>query len=1005
MADDVDMQDGDDFSTATQPQPVANGSQELDEKYPHRPRNHSPTLPFHDLFLTLFNPLNENKKRPSGPAVARTKQGPHGPNALNPHEVRRTIIERFAARWRKQVGDDFFPAMRLILPEKDRERGMYGLKEKAIGKILVKILKINKDSQDGFNLLNWKLPGQKTSSSMVGDFAGRCYEVLCKRPLRTEVGNMTIEEVNERLDRLSSVQGEEAQRKIFEQFYNRMNAEELMWLIRITLRQMKIGATEKTVLEVWHPDADVLFNISSSLRRVCWELYDPAVRLEGEETDITLMQCFQPQLAQFQQHDFARTVKKMRPIDGDDAFWIEEKLDGERMQLHMCEDESHPGGTRFCFWSRKAKDYTYLYGSGFEDNNSALTRHLKSAFADGVRNIILDGEMITWDMQLDKIVGFGTLKTAAIAQKANPFDDGARPLYRVFDILYLNDKALTKFTLTDRRRALEASVKSVRRRMEIHTYKIARSPDEIEPMLRQVVAEASEGLVLKNPRSMYRLNQRNDDWMKVKPEYMTDFGESFDCIVIGGYFGSGHRGGNISSLLCGLRVDQQHVERGADPMKCWSFFKVGGGFAAADYATIRHQTEGKWHDWDAKNPPSKYIELGGGDRQYERPDVWIRPDESFVISVKAASIHTTDQFRMQLTLRFPRFKRIRPDRDWTSALSVAGFIELKNNVEKEQQDKKFTVDAGRKKRATVSRKKQIVVAGASDPSLTSQPTDAGSTNDLFSNLNLFIITESLHPTKKSKQDLQQYAKAHGARLYQSEHAAKNMICIADRTPVAVASIQKRGDSSIVRPAWLFDCVRQAEHDISQGRQAVLLPWEPRHLLFVAEKDKKRVALGADEWADGFARDVGSVEEMRRLLDDMPSEFEEPADPEAIRARIQSIGHDPANSRGSLFKDLTIYIDSPPSSSTSSKAPHDLTTDHILASNLVRFGLGRVSTSLSDQNITHIVACDAEANPGRLCKLRETTMHRPRLPRLVGFEWIRRSWEERTLLDEGRFALG
>lgn len=29
---------------------------------------------------------------------------------------------------------------------------------------------------------------------------------------------------------------------------------------------------------------------------------------------------------------------------------------------------------------RKAKDYTYLYGSSFDDSDSALTRHLKTAF-------------------------------------------------------------------------------------------------------------------------------------------------------------------------------------------------------------------------------------------------------------------------------------------------------------------------------------------------------------------------------------------------------------------------------------------------------------------------------------------------------------------------------------------------------------------------------------------------------------------------------------------------
>ena len=612
------------------------------------------------------------------------------------------------------MGNDIYPAFRLIIPEKDRDRAMYGLKEKAIGKLLVKVMKINKDSEDGFNLLNWKLPGQSTASRMAGDFAGRCFEVITKRPIITKVGTMSIDEVNDLLDRLSVAQKEESQIPIFEEFYRRMNAEELMWLIRMVLRQMKVGATEKTFFDVWHPDAESLFNISSSLRRVCWELYDHSIRLEGDDRSITLMQCFQPQLAQFQMHSFQKMVDRMRPSEDDSAFWIEEKLDGERMQLHMTTDADMPGGKRFGFWSRKAKDYTYLYGDGFLDGNSALTRHIKDAFHEGVQNIILDGEMITWDPEQDAMVPFGTLKTAALAEQRNPFSTGPRPLYRIFDILYLNGEALTNYILRDRRKALEASIKSIHRRMEIHTYVEAYSAAEIEPLLRRVVAEASEGLVLKNPRSPYRLNERNDDWMKVKPEYMTEFGESLDCIVIGGYYGSGHRGGKLSSFLCGLRVDENQISQGANPMKCYSFVKVGGGFTAADYSNVRHRTDGRWKDWDPRRPPAEYIELGGGDSQYERPDVWIKPDDSVVLEVKAASVTITDQFRMGFTLRFPRFKKLRNDRNWSNALSVQGFLDLKSHVEKEKKEKEFQVDDGRRKRIKISRKKPITVAGSED---------------------------------------------------------------------------------------------------------------------------------------------------------------------------------------------------------------------------------------------------------------------------------------------------
>lgn len=684
-------------------------------RYPSRPRNHSPTLPFHALFLSLFNPLSDVKKKPTGPKVARRKLGPasHGaPNNLSPQELRRDIIERFISRWRKEVGNDIFPAFRLIIPEKDRDRAMYGLKEKAIGKLLVKVMKIDKNSEDGYNLLNWKLPGQSSASRMAGDFAGRCFEVISKRPMRAEVGDMTIEEVNESLDKLAAASKEDEQLPILADFYRRMNAEELMWLIRIILRQMKVGASERTFFEIWHPDAESLFSISSSLRRVCWELSDPNVRLEADEARVTLMQCFQPQLAQFQMHSFQRIVEKMGLTEEDSSFWIEEKLDGERMQLHMESDDSVPGGKRFGFWSRKAKDYTYLYGNGLHDENGALTRHLQNAFADGVENIILDGEMITWDPEHDAVVPFGTLKTAALSEQRNPFSTSShRPLFRIFDIVYLNDKALTRYTLRDRRRALEASILPVHRRFEIHTYEVGTSAADIEPLLRKVVAEASEGLVLKNPNSPYRLNERHDDWMKVKPEYMTEFGESLDCVVIGGYYGSGSRGGNISSFLCGLRIDDIQIQRGANPMKCYSFCKVGGGFTAADYANIRHQTDGKWKDWDPKKPPTEFIELAGGDSQYERPDVWIKPSDSVVLCVKAAAVTPSDQFRLGLTVRFPRFKRLRMDKDWQSALSVQEFMDLKASAEQEKKDKEFKVDNSRRKKVRTTTKKPLTVAG------------------------------------------------------------------------------------------------------------------------------------------------------------------------------------------------------------------------------------------------------------------------------------------------------
>ncbi|KAI4126082.1 MAG: hypothetical protein LQ338_003944 [Usnochroma carphineum] len=929
--------------------------QELDEKFPNRPRNHSKTLPFHDLFLTLFNPLNENKKKPTGPTVARKKQGPHGPSNRNPHEVRRSIIEHFISRWRSQVGDDIFPAFRLILPDKDRERAMYGLKEKTIGKILIKVMKINKDSEDGYNLINWKQPGQGASSRMAGDFAGRCHEIIGKRPFRTEVGNMSIQEVNDLLDDLSAAQKEDIQQRIFERFYKNMNPDELMWLIRIILRQMKVGATEKTFFDIWHPDAESLFNISSNLRRVCWELYDPSVRLEGDDRGITLMQCFQPQLAQFQMHDFTRMIAKMRLTEEDRVFWVEEKLDGERMQLHMVSDDTVPGGKRFAFWSRKAKDYTYLYGSGLDDDQSALTRHLKNVFQENVRSIILDGEMITWDPEQDAMVPFGTLKTAALEQQKNPLSKGHRPLYKVFDILYLNGQPLTGYTLRDRRKALEASVRSENRRLEIHKYVEATSAKEVERMLQIVVAEASEGLVIKNPRSAYRLNDRNDDWIKVKPEYMTEFGEDLDCIVIGGYYGSGRRGGNLSSFMCGLRVDENQVRQGANPMKCYSFFKVGGGFTAQDYQELRHRTDGKWRPWDPKRPPTEYIELAGGQLQYERPDVWIRPDDSVVISVKAAQVTPTDSFRTGHTLRFPRFKKIRTDRDWTTALSLSGFQALKSNAELETDKKKMQVDDSRRKRQKISRKKPLTVAGSN--TILKSPY-GGPATSVFHGLSFYIMSESLKPEKKTKEELEQMVKANGGRIFQQRNASADTICVGDRRTVKLAAMAKTGEVDIIRPLWMFDCIKLAESE--RAKPPFLLPLEPRHVFWTFDGSRQMPEVNVDKYNDSFARDV-DVEELRDIFDAMPAKSEESLDLGTVKAALEEHNRDHGILPGWLFAGLVLYFDMSPvhlsngrQVDAGDKKTSSLDPEMKQICSIARFAGAQVADHLQMEGITHVV---------------------------------------------------
>jgi len=100
---------------------------------------------------------------------------------------------------------------------------------------------------------------------------------------------------------------------------------------------------------------------------------------------IQLLHVFAPMLCKRPTRKLEDTVREM----GGSDFYIEEKLDGERMQLHKHGGEYFYGSRpvhRGIFLvlpisdprSRKGKDYTYLYGK--HAGTGSLTPHIDKAF-------------------------------------------------------------------------------------------------------------------------------------------------------------------------------------------------------------------------------------------------------------------------------------------------------------------------------------------------------------------------------------------------------------------------------------------------------------------------------------------------------------------------------------------------------------------------------------------------------------------------------------------------
>lgn len=537
------------------------------------------------------------------------------------------------------------------------------------------------------------------------------------------------------------------------------------------LKDLKISLGEKLVLSCIHQDAIDLFNVCSDLRAVCWKLWDTTKRLPNEDNTVHLFRAFRPMLCNRNKNDFDDIVKSMgsnkknvsilqlfqRPSTSDlpspslkpKSFLIEEKLDGERIQLHK-------RGEEYRYFSRKDKDYTYLYGLDRTSTEAALTPFIHDCFSAELEEIILDGEMLVRDPDTDRYLKFGTLKTTAINQWKNT--GGPTVTYKVFDVLYAKvkgrpAKSLLDHPLRERRDVLRKFVKPKKARIEIAEEILGTSAKDIKDRMAWILDKAGEGLVVKNLDSTYVLHGREDDWIKVKPEYMDSLGEEVDVLVMGGFWGSGRRGGTIGSFMCGV-LDE---EDGKKP-RYLSFCKVGSGFSMEDFEAMAQHLKGKARDWTkGMADPEGYV-FGA-----EKPDVWYKPEDSFLIAVKAAEI-TADatNYGAEVCLRFPRAQKIR----WDKGIEDCHRYQVDFLTMASSNRSKTVSNAFTQKRRVVSRNPKASILASMQ---TADLKDVKQVGHIFED-KLFFVLEGLQENGRpvaeyNKQQLEKLVVAQGGKRW------------------------------------------------------------------------------------------------------------------------------------------------------------------------------------------------------------------------------------------------
>src|SRR5205085_965402 len=146
-------------------------------------------------------------------------------------------------------------------------------------------------------------------------------------------------------------------------------------------------------------------------------------------------------------------------------------------------------------------------------------------------------------------------------------------IFVAFDILYLEGKSLLKCTLVERRRLLEKA--SLPAPIRISPFREVRTGPEVEEAFLAARRAGHEGLVLKDPQSLYTPGRRGGSWVKLKKEFAT-----LDVVVVAAEQGHGKRNHVLSDYTFAVRDEESG-----------SFLTIGKAYSGLTDVVIEEQTQ------------------------------------------------------------------------------------------------------------------------------------------------------------------------------------------------------------------------------------------------------------------------------------------------------------------------------------------------------------------------------------------------------------------------------
>jgi DNA ligase 1 len=282
---------------------------------------------------------------------------------------------------------------------------------------------------------------------------------------------------------------------------------------------------------------------------------------------------------------------------------LEYKYDGARIQLHV-------SGDRVGIWTRRLSDVTHSLPDVI-----ALARSLSGA------PFILDGEVLALDAE-GRPLPFQELMRRFRRVHGVEALAGEMPLsVHFFDCLMRDGRSLIDAPYTERWEALRELTGG----RHLAEREVVDSREAAERFRAAAIAAGHEGVMAKEPTSLYEPGGRGKRWFKLKAV------ETVDCVIVAADRGSGRRVGWLSNYHLAVLDGEGFAEVG----------KTFKGLTDAEFAAMTDRLRA----------------LATGDDGYT---VRVRPE--VVVEVEYNEIQKSPTYPSGLALRFARIARIRDDK-------------------------------------------------------------------------------------------------------------------------------------------------------------------------------------------------------------------------------------------------------------------------------------------------------------------------------------------------------